>query len=94
MGTKVLLVARSYIIEPLGILHLAGLARTIGCEVNVELIPDNDFSGLYKKVEEWKPDFVGFSIWTGWHLQTFAACDIVRGMGPHVIIGGPHVTYF
>ena len=91
---KVLLVGREYIIEPLGILHLIGLALSLGCEVDVELIPNNDFTGLYKRVEEWKPDFVGFSIWTGWHLQTFVACDRVREMGPQVIIGGPHVTYF
>lgn len=93
-AVKVLLVARYYIIEPLGLLHLVGLATPLGCEVDVELIPDNDFSGLYRRVEEWKPDFVGFQIWTGWHLQTFAACDLVRTMGPRVIIGGPHVTYF
>jgi len=91
---KVLLVARYYIIEPLGLLHLIGLAVSLGCEVDVELVPNNDFTGLYKRVEEWKPDFVGFQIWTGWHLQTFVACDRVRGMGTQVVIGGPHVTYF
>ena len=91
---KVLLVARYYIIEPLGLLHLLGLTTSIGCEADVELVPDNDFTGLYRRVEEWKPDFVGFQIWTGWHRQTFAACDRVRTMGPQVIIGGPHVTYF
>lgn len=91
---KVLLVARYYVIEPLGLLHLTGLATAIGCEVDVELVPDNDFTGLYARVEEWKPDFVGFQIWTGWHLQTFAACDHVRALGAKVIIGGPHVTYF
>ena len=91
---KVLFVARYYVIEPLGLLHLAGLATSLDCEVDVELIPNSDFTGLYKRVEEWKPDFVGFQIWTGWHLQTFAACDQVRTMGPRVIIGGPHVTYF
>lgn len=96
MGQKVrvLLVARYYIIEPLGLLHLIGLALQVGCDVDVELVPNNDFTGLYKRVEEWKPDFVGFQIWTGWHLQTFTACDRVRSMGPQVIIGGPHVTYF
>ncbi|MCX6787220.1 MAG: cobalamin-dependent protein [Candidatus Kaiserbacteria bacterium] len=91
---KVLLVARYYIIEPLGLLHLIGLASSIGCDVDVELVSNNDFTNLYRRVEKWRPDFVGFQIWTGWHLQTFAACDRVRTMGPRVIIGGPHVTYF
>lgn len=91
---RVLLVARYYVIEPLGLLHLAGLASSIGCDVDVELVSDNDFSTLYTKVNEWKPDFVGFQIWTGWHLQTFAACDHVRSLGYSVVIGGPHATYF
>lgn len=92
--TRVILVAREYVIEPLGILHLCGLATTARCDVDVELVPNNDFSGLYDRITEWKPDFVGFQVWTGWHLQTFAACDRVRQMGVKVIIGGPHVTYF
>ncbi len=91
---RIILVARYYIIEPLGLLYLAGLATSLGWEVDVELVPDNDFTVLYRRVAEWKPDFVGFQIWTGWHLQTFAACDRVRAMGPRVIIGGPHATYF
>ena len=91
---RILLVARYYVIEPLGLLYLAGLASSIGCEVDVELVPDNDFSELYARVASWKPDFVGFQIWTGWHLQTFVACDRVRRMGTKVLIGGPHATYF
>jgi anaerobic magnesium-protoporphyrin IX monomethyl ester cyclase len=92
--TKILFVARYYIIEPLGPIHLMGLAESLGCDVEVELILNNDFAPLYQKVKDWKPDFVGFSIWTGWHLQTFSACDEVRLIGATVIIGGPHVTYF
>jgi radical SAM superfamily enzyme YgiQ (UPF0313 family) len=91
---RILLVGRYYIIEPLGLIHLAGLMSSLGFEVDVELVKDNDFTCVYEKVNAWKPDFVGFSIWTGWHLQTFAACDRVREMGFTVIIGGPHATYF
>ncbi len=94
MGQKVILVGRNYIIEPLGILYLAGLARQIGWDVHVELVTDADFYPLFKKIEEWKPDIVGFSIWTGYHLKAFRACDKVRQMGSKVIIGGPHATYF
>ena len=38
MGQKVILVGRNYIIEPLGILYLAGLARQIGWDAHVELV--------------------------------------------------------
>lgn len=94
MAKKLILVGKNYIIEPLGILYLAGLARTIGWDVHVELVDAGDFGPLLKKIEEWRPDLVGFSIWTGYHLKAFAACDKVRAMGPKVIIGGPHATYF
>lgn len=94
MGQKIILVGRNYIIEPLGILYLAGLARQIGWDVHVELVDVADFTPLFKKIEEWKPDLVGFSVWTGYHLKAFQACDKVRQMDTKVIIGGPHATYF
>ena len=94
MGKKVILVGRYYIIEPLGILHLLGLARSRGWDARVHLVKDGDFDPLYREIEEWKPDLVGFSIWTGYHLKAFVAADRIRDMGYKVVIGGPHATFF
>lgn len=91
---KITLVGRHYVIEPLGIIYLAGLARRLGWEVEVLLIKNGDFEELYRHVESWKPDIVGLSIWTGYHLQAFAACKRLLSMGAKVLIGGPHATYF
>ena len=91
---RVTLVGRDYVIEPLGILHLAGVARDLGCEVDVVLIKDGNFDTLYDHVAAWKPDIVAFTIWTGYHVQAFRACDRVLEMGAQVVIGGPHSTYF
>lgn len=91
---KVILVGRYSVIEPLGIIHLVGLATSRGYDVEVELVVDNDFSSLYKIIKDWNPDLVCFQVWTGQHIQTFEACDNVKKMGFDVVIGGPHATYF
>ncbi len=91
---KLLLVARYYSIEPLGIMYLAGLARDEGWACRVVLVRDSDFTPVYDAVRTWQPDLVGFQIWTGYHKQAFVACSEVRRMGVSVIIGGPHATYF
>jgi radical SAM superfamily enzyme YgiQ (UPF0313 family) len=95
MPKRFLLVARYYSIEPLGILYLAGLVQQLPqWECKVVLVEEFDFGPLYEEIETWKPDMVGFQIWTGYHLPAFAACDKVRSMGVPVVIGGPHATYF
>lgn len=91
---RTILVARHYSIEPLGILYLAGKAREVGCECRVVLIRDDDFSPLYAEIAGFRPDVVGFQIWTGGHLPMFKACDQVRRGNTPVLIGGPHATYF
>ncbi|TSC69633.1 MAG: hypothetical protein G01um101456_64 [Parcubacteria group bacterium Gr01-1014_56] len=91
---RVLLVATYFRMEPLGILYLAGALRDMsGVEAEVFMVKNGDFEALYKMIADWKPDIVGVQIWTGWHLQSFAACDRIRAMGVPVLIGGPHATF-
>lgn len=90
---RVLLVGRYYIIEPLGIIYLRGLAESLGFEARAYLVKGADFERLLEEIASFQPDFVGFSIWTGYHLTAFDACDAVRNIGLPVIIGGPHATY-
>jgi radical SAM superfamily enzyme YgiQ (UPF0313 family) len=94
MSKRIILVARDYSIEPVGIHYLAGTIRDAGWECKVVLVRETDFEPLYAITESWKPDLVGFQIWTGYHIPAFVACDRVRELGAHVIIGGPHATYF
>jgi anaerobic magnesium-protoporphyrin IX monomethyl ester cyclase len=94
MNPRLILVGRYYLIEPLGILYLLGLARDLGWECRVVLVRDGDFTPLYEEVAAFGPAVVGFSVWTGGHASYFAACDRVRATGARVAIGGPHATYF
>src|SRR3989344_1773847 len=89
-----ILAARYYSIEPLGILYLAGLASRAGWECRAVLVREFDFEPLYEAMRSLEPDLVGFQIWTGYHIPAFEACDRVRAMGFPVVIGGPHATYF
>jgi len=91
---KVMFVGRKEPIEPLGILHLAGVADEVGWNPVVHLVEDNNLDPLLQEVRELKPDLVAFSVWTGWHKPSFEAADQVRQLGVPVAIGGPHATYF
>ena len=91
---RFVLVAQYSSIEPLGILHLSGLVRDAGWDCKVVLIKGDDYAELYDTVQNWRPDIVGFQIWTGNHLAAFRACNTVRGLGVPLVIGGPHATYF
>lgn len=90
---KVLLVGRHQNIEPLGLLHLSGVARDAGWARDVVLVKNGDFSEVVTRARETRPALVAFSIWTGFHLQSFAAADAIRAMGILVALGGPHATY-
>src|SRR5580700_11189477 len=91
---RLILVGRWELIEPLGLLHLLGLARTMEWECEVVLIQDSNFAPLFELVQSFRPDLIGLSVWTGWHLESFAAADWLRSKGYRVVIGGPHATYF
>src|SRR5216683_4068118 len=91
---KLILVGRYHIIEPLGLLYLMGVAKECGWDAEIRLVKDLDFDALVREVEKDRPDLVCFSIWTGYHLPAFAACDSIRSLGIPLAIGGPHATYF
>ena len=96
MNKKILFCAAYSVIEPLGLLHLAGLARDLECDRKFHLTKDHDFDPLFRKVREYRPDIIGFNIYTGNHIQTFAAIDKIKVDFPEVeiVLGGPHATYF
>ena len=93
---RVLLGASHSVIENLGLIYLGGLARDEGWERKYSLVRNHDFSQFFEDVRDFKPDVVGFNIYTGAHNQLFEAFDRLRKDFPDVrtAIGGPHATYF
>lgn len=93
---KVLLGAKYSIIEPLGLLHLSRVARQEGWDSKIVLVEKDDFSKLEKVIKEYRPSVVGYTIYTGNHLQTFSYFDKLKARYRDIktIFGGPHATYF
>jgi len=97
MGKKRILLGSSYsAIEPLGPLHLGGLARNLGWQRNYILVKDHDFDDFFRRVDDFKPDVVGFNVYTGNHMQLHEAFARLKKDHPGIqtVVGGPHPTYF
>ena len=97
MSKKRILFGASYSkIEPLGLLHLGGLARDEKWERQYYLVKNHDFEPFFERIRDFKPNIIGFNIYTGNHLQLFEAYDRIKKDFPSIItiIGGPHATYF
>ena len=93
---RVLLGATHSAIENLGLIYLLGVARDEGWDRGISLVKNHDFKPFFDRVQDFKPDVVGFNIYTGCHLQLFEAFDRLRIDHPNtrLVIGGPHATYF
>ena len=58
---KFLFINKPFKIEPLGIMYISSVLKEEGCEVDLVTTDKN----LEMVVEEFKPDFIGYSIMTG-----------------------------
>lgn len=91
---RILLSAAYSIIEPLGLIYLAGLAKKLGHTSRIVLVKDFDFRPLFETIRQFKPDLVGFNVYTGAHRQVYPVITTINRLGIRTIIGGPHATYF
>ena len=73
MKKRILFVAAYSPIEPLGLMHLGGLARDLGWDRRYHLVRDHDFTTFREVVKDFKPDIVGATVYTGDHRQFFSA---------------------
>ena len=93
---RLLLAAEFTKLEPLALYHLATIAREEGWEYKVLLPKPPEFHELLGAVETFKPDAVGFSLYTGNHNKVFSLLEKVKEIDPGIItiLGGAHPTYF
>ncbi len=96
MKKRILFGASYSVIEPLGLLHLGGLARDEGWDRNYFLVRDHNYEEFFRVVREFKPDLVGFNVYTGNHLQLHDAFRRLKKDKPAIttVVGGSHPTYF
>lgn len=89
--TKFLFITKPFKIEPLGIMYLSSSLRKGGHDVQLALTSEN----LEKKVMDYKPSFIGYSIMTG--DQDFydeINKKLKQKFDFFSIAGGPHPTFF
>ncbi len=96
MNKRVLLGASHSVIEPLGLLHLSSIAKQEGYQPKVVLSQRGDFKVLDETINNFRPDFLGFTLYTGNHILAFEYFDRLKQKAPglKIILGGPHATYF
>ena len=80
--------------EKMGIMSLIPNLQRAGFDVHL-LLTRNDRKML-RRVSEIKPDFVAFSVTTGYHVKALAQARILKQHFPAIrtIFGGAHITYF
>ena len=94
---RILLCARESVIEPLGLMYLASVARDEGWDVKIHLVgTDGDcVQDFLNKVEEFQPSVIGLSVYTGWQRQAASLVRLAKAWTDAlVVIGGPYPTCF
>ncbi|TKJ40646.1 hypothetical protein CEE37_06695 [candidate division LCP-89 bacterium B3_LCP] len=79
--------------EFVGVMSLASYAKAAGHEVEL-LVYSVEGKKFWKKVEEFRPDVIGFSTMIFVHFRTLPfAQEVKKRLGVPIIIGGPYPTY-
>ncbi len=80
--------------EYVGVMCLSAYAKSRGHQCDI-LIASEEKRHFWDKVIEYKPDVVGFSAMTGFHIPYLKMADKVKEiLGVPTIFGGPHPTFF
>ncbi len=81
--------------ERLGIMTLASVLKKNGHETKLQLTEELTENDIVKKVKEFQPHVLAYSIMTGEHVYHIDLNQMVRNEYPDAIsvFGGPHPTY-
>ncbi|MFH1423795.1 MAG: radical SAM protein [Candidatus Nealsonbacteria bacterium] len=89
---KVLFITKDFIIEPLGIMYVAGALKKAGHEAD---IVKSGVENAEKKVKDFAPDIIAYSLTTGQHGYFL---DLNRKLKSRfkflAVFGGSHPTFF
>jgi len=79
--------------EQLGIAYLAGQLERDGVEVRLHDCTFDSKEQLGRTISEWKPDYVGLSLWSNELVQARKIYEFVKSRTEAtIIVGGPHAT--
>ncbi|MFH0864534.1 MAG: radical SAM protein [Candidatus Gottesmanbacteria bacterium] len=76
-----------------GIMSLSAVIKKCGWQVDLVLAGEED---IFNKINNFKPDIVGFCVFTGEHKWVLEQAKIIEKKYPKIIllVGGPHPTYY
>src|SRR4030042_1037709 len=88
---KILFITQPFVIEPLGIMYLSAQLKKSKHET--ELITTKE--DYIKKIKDWKPDVIAYSVITGSQHDYFKLNNEIKEKFPPIItfMGGPFVTF-
>jgi len=88
---RMLFVTQPFVIEPLGIMYLSAQLKKAGHETDLITTAE----GYIKKIEEWKPEVVAYSVITGSQHDYFKINNEIKNKFQNVLtfMGGPFVTF-
>lgn len=90
---RLLFIQANGLSELIGFANISAYLKHHGHQVDLLLLSHS--KDCYKEIEEFKPDLIGFSAFTGMHKSVFrTAGTMKRRLGVPVIIGGPHPTFY
>ncbi len=88
---KFLFINKPFVLEPLGIMYISSSIKETGHEVDLVLTSED----LEKKVQEYVPDYVGYSIMTGdQNFYDGINKELKKKFNFFSVAGGSHPTFF
>jgi radical SAM superfamily enzyme YgiQ (UPF0313 family) len=88
---RILLVQKFSIIEPLGLMVIGKAMMDAGHNVEYFLYKNKNINFDFDIT---KFDLVGFSTYTGNHIEVYECCKYLKSIGIKTAIGGPHASFF
>ncbi|MBU4502545.1 MAG: cobalamin B12-binding domain-containing protein, partial [Nanoarchaeota archaeon] len=88
---KILFITQPFVIAPLGIMYLSAQLKKSKHKTDL-VTTEEDY---IKKIEEWKPDIIAYSVITGSQHDYFKLNKIIKEKFPKIItfMGGPFITF-
>lgn len=88
---KILLVQKFSIIEPLGLMVIGKAMMDKGYDIEYFLYHGKNIVFPFNIS---KYDLIGFSTYTGNHMEVYECCETLKLTGIKTAIGGPHASFF
>lgn len=90
---RLLFIQANGLSELIGFANISAYLKHHGHQVDLLLLSHS--KDCLKEIEEFKPDLLGFSAFTGMHKSVFRIATIMKKrLDIPVIIGGPHPTFY